>query len=331
MSILERYQDRANGYKLDSSCLWKLGLLRKTENAKLLLDYGTLHAFVKTPHSVTYKCRFYPYANSLQEELSDNYLASSSEMLGKNIFENFGFITAKYYPQKINGKIYLASPNFLEGICKYTTLRAFLCQKMGSQPEKYLSESSEDSLVQKLKSHIFARNNLTFTLENKERYLEIMTEECYDKYVSYMLLALFTFCNDEHPSNIIFCRDDDSKKFQDVFIFDKESTAFNYFLARKMEFRDIKFKMFNQEQEGSDIIVNYGSENYSDKLKGIKRLVLEGKIDKKYIDLINQYANLSLEGLRDKVYIEDGLYIKDEQLDCYKLGRDCAEELLQNC
>lgn len=64
MSILERYQDRANGYKLDSSCLWKLGLLRKTENAKLLLDYGTLHAFVKTPHSVTYKCRFYPYASS---------------------------------------------------------------------------------------------------------------------------------------------------------------------------------------------------------------------------------------------------------------------------
>ena len=331
MSILERYQNRVDEYRLNGNYLWKLGLLRKTENAKLLLDYGTLHAFVKTPHSVAYKCKFYTNSNNLQEELSDNYLASSSEMLCKNIFENFGFITAKYYPYKIGSKIHLASPNFLEGICKYTTLHAFLCQKISPKQEESLLEGDENAMSLKMMLRYFARNNLTFTLENKTDFLKFMTEECYDKYVSYMLLSLFAFCNDEHPNNIIFCRDDSSKKFQDVFIFDKESTAFNYFLAKKMKFCDIKYKMFHQEQEGSDIIVNYGAESYSDKLKGIKRLVLEGKIDKKYIDLINQYANLSLEGLRDKVYIEDGLYIKDEQLDCYKLGRDCAEELLQNC
>ena len=319
VDISSKYQEKVDSYKLNSTCLWKLGLLRK-EDRKFLIDFGSLHAFVKVPHSLTYKLNTYPEVNA-EAAYNDNHLATASELIASKLFKQLGFLTADYFPQRRYGLYYLASPNFLEGVCQYVTLSKLLEKRRKTKAYETTEEMLLDAMLN-------SSNNISYVLDNRQFFLQFMTKECYDKYIAYMLVALFTFSNDEHNGNIILCKRKTAKKFEDVFIYDKESTGFNYYLALGISFRDIKFELFTYNRPSTDILVNKLNENYDYKYKILKALIEKGEIGKKHIDLIKQYVNIDFDKLCEEVASENEIVLQKSQLDFYKLGQDCAGELI---
>ena len=61
--------------------------------------------------------------------------------------------------------------------------------------------------------------------KKKKQFLSIMTEECFDQYIKYLLASVFEFSDDEHSNNIIFVRNHKSDKFEALFVFDKSRNS----------------------------------------------------------------------------------------------------------
>lgn len=57
-------------------------------------------------------------------------------------------------------------------------------------------------------------------------------------------------------------------------------------------------------------------------------MIEKGEIGKKHIDLIKQYVNIDFDKLWEEVASENEIVLQKSQLDFYKLGQDCAGELI---
>lgn len=328
MSIYEDYQKLKEKYGLNSDMLWRSGTERRTKGGKLLIDYGNLCSYVKVTHSNRFKY-FSLFSNSGKSfeidkkiKTMDNFYSMTNELLLELIFEKFGVLTAQYFPRKIDDSYFVASPNYLKSICSYTTLSDFATK--GAR-----GKLQGDELVQ---SQIIALtligNNLTRMLDNEGLILQIMTPECYDKYVSYMLIGLFTFLDDEHSNNIILCKSKGSKKFDDVFVFDNESSAYCYYLSQGMKTHDIMFYLLNSKIYGAGIVVNASDECYEDKFEGVLKLIQEGKIKEKHIRLMEQFAELDYRALADEVFKKYKILPDERQLEMFQYSSDYAGEIL---
>ena len=324
MNITKKYQDIAKNCNVGGN-LWEIGTIAKTQSGRLMLDCGIIKAFIKVPHSVNYKCGL-ASDYTKEREIKDNDYATASELIAKEIYEQFGFMTASYFLKKVDKMYVLASPNFLKGMCQYNTYLEILNQERLKQAS---SSEEENNSQSQYRSLVFVKNKITDAVKNKEKYLTFMTEECYDKYMSYMLIALLTFSNDEHPGNVIFCKQPTSEKYEDIFIYDKESTVFNFLLAKNMMFKDIKDCLLYRSQRGSHIVLCYETENYHTKKTVLKYLIDEGMLKEQYIEIIKKYANLSFDSIKQDIYMKRDFLIKEAQLDCYKIGEQLAEELAQ--
>ncbi len=342
MAFVDKYQKMIDEYKINSSLLWSLGLPYKAPNGKVAIDYGTLTSFVKIPHSNKFKY-FHSYGGTNSSyELTDNNIATANELLLQKVFENLGFMTAQYFPKLLRGKYYVASPNYLEKIgCEYSMLGNVITSNPAFKKE-FLSaggnlnlknDSSKKVSVEDIKNLLICQSlnqrNLTALLENKEHFQEIMTPHCYDKYVSYLLVSLFSFLNDEHQNNIIFCKSEGSSKFEDVFVFDNESTAFGSYLAQGKSFKDVKLYLLSERSKGSIIVVKNSGETFEEKFTELKKLYNRGLISPKHIDLIKDIAGNDFDRLADQVYYETGIKTSKSQLDFFKLGAEKAEDVLQ--
>ena len=308
----------------------------KQENANLVSDdffvskiydinrgfvhFKNNHYFVKTPHSRSFKLGYVNTSLTGQ----DNKIATASELIAEKKYKSFNFMTAVHQPiYKENygydeyfepyGIFTLVSPMLFTTEIHHASISDFIEQEKLFNPASHLDTA------------VFG--NLGTILKRKKLLLEYMTEECYDEFVQFMLLSIFEFSDDDHMGNVIMCKNKDVEKFEHIFVFDKESTAFNPFVARNLASPAIMFKTNNFTAYNGVPITSKG-ERSIERMLAVAKLIADGKMPKKYIKFIDQISGLDYEQLAKEVFEDTGIKVDQRQIDMYKFGSECAGNIV---
>lgn len=312
------YYKRLDEFDADPIYVWQNGKrqfdqIRK--NAGIIYSDG-MHYIFKLPHSRYYKNHRKEFAQlSYLATKKDSTLSLTSELISEKKYKAAGFLCAKHFIIKQARDYYLISPNLLHGYVDYKTYSEILRDPYDDVP-------FQSRVLNRLTS-----KSLRSVLKNKRRYLKIMTEECYDEYVKYLLSSVFEFSDDEHYNNVILCRNHGSDKFESLFLFDKESNVFNPLIAQGMKFNEVQYYSLIYEKYVGRYIYTPG-ETINERISEIGMLIKKGLLPQKYIDFINQVANFDFAEAAKQVYEETGIKADQIQVDMYKYGSELAGQIL---
>ncbi len=324
---------RFDSLDLSSNTFFVSGISKITKG---IITYEDVDYCIKTPHSRFYK---FGYLNLCLEE-RDNKLATSSELISKKRYKQFRFMYANHRPllrDNIdamskglsddilwkNRHIYNFEEMYKKGI--------YLLISPAISNEKIDTISLGDiatiglQLTKGNKLEQTMYDSLEAVLDCKEYYLKFMTEECYDQYIKLVIASIFDFGDDDHFHNVKLCKNKTSDKYESIFIFDKESTAFNPIIAQNYD-----MELYRVEQE-VQFFKNYNSipiissnETSMMRMYGITRLILNGKLEKRYVKFLEEIAGVDFNKIGQEIYEELGIRPNQKQLDVYKYGADLA-------
>ena len=296
------------------------------------VSMGDGNYYIKTPHSRSFKFGYV----SLRYESQDNELATMSELIAKKRYKQFRFLYANHRPlyrdrsnlskqdYEIiwkNRHIYNYEEMYRKGV--YMLVSPSLTSEMVDTISFGDIVTIGLKLTKRNKVEQAMYDNFENMLDSKKYYLKFMTEYCYDKLVQFVLASIFEFSNDDHFDNIMLCKNRDSDKYEDVFLFDKESTAFNPFVAIDMSLGAIRYRAQNHMSYNGMPITQVGERTVV-RMYELTRLINKGKLEKKHIEFLEAIAGIDFEKLAKEIECETGLKANQKQLDMYKYGADFA-------
>lgn len=332
--FFEWFENWEENKKFDSLDLSSNGFFASgiSSVSKGQVDVGGSNYYIKTPHSRSFK---FGYVN-LRYESQDNALATMSELLARKRYKQFRFLYANHRPlfrdrttldkkdlEVIwrNRHVYNYEEIYRKGVY------VLVSPSLTSELVDTISFGDIVTIGLKLTKHNKAEqsmyDNLERMLDSKQYYLKFMTDHCYDQLVKFVLASIFEFSNDDHFDNIMLCKNSDSDKYEDLFLFDKESTAFNPFVAVDMGISTIKYRAQNYMSYNGMPITQIG-ERTMIRMYELTRLINKGKLEKKHIDFLEDIAGINFEKLAKEIEFETGLVANQKQLDMYKYGADFA-------
>ena len=300
--------------------------------SKGLVGVGDGNYYIKTPHSRAFK---FGYVN-LKFEAEDNLLATTSELLAQKKYKEFKFLYANHRPifkprthlsefdyERLwkNRHVYNYEDIYRKGI--YTLVSPALTSELIDTISMGDITSIGMRLARKNSKEQRMFDNFESVLDSKKYYLKFMTSHCYDQYVKFVLASIFEFSDDDHYDNVWLCKNHQSDKYEDLFLFDKESTSFNPFVAINMQLEAVKFRAQNHTSFNGMPVSRMG-ERGVDRMFEVTRLIRIGKLEKKYIEFLNQIAGIDFEKIAAEIEMETGIKVNQKQLDVYKYGADFA-------
>ena len=300
--------------------------------SKGLVSVSGGNYYIKTPHSRAYK---FGYVN-LRFEAEDNQLATMSELIAQKRYKKFRFLYANhrpiYRPRTVLGEldfevlwknrhVYNFEEMYRRGL--YT----LVSPSIDSEYVDTISMGDITTIGLQLTKHNKEEqtmyDNFEKVLDCKQYYLKYMTENCYDNFVKFVIASIFEFSDDDHFDNILLCKNRQNEMYEDLFLFDKESTAFNPFVALNMDIGAIKYRVQNHASYNGMPISKQGERSLA-RMYELTRLVRLGKLEKKYVDFLNEIAGIDFNKIAKEIELETGLKTNQKQLDMYKYGADFA-------
>ena len=316
-NFFEWYQKQIQETKIDPLFVWnEFGKDFEYGHFEKIKHIAGQTFFFKHPNSKLFKIYggYYKKRNKSHVVLADNQLAANSELIAKKKYKRFGFMTADYQVAMHDEEFYLFSPQlFFADEVELATLYQIYC------------DTSQSSVFQASAKEL-GRGNLTNFLIRKKVMLNMMTENCYDQLAKYFLMSIFEFSDDEHFNNIILCKNKNSKKFESVFVFDKESTVFDYSIAKGKSFQETRdyATRFNTYM---GLPVAWNIENFNERMKALSELIKSGVLEKKYCDFLNELAQFNFCEACKEIYEETGAKSNQTQIDMFRFGSEKAGEL----
>ena len=284
--------------------------------------------YLKPPHSRDFKRKkqlIFPLTNmgnlsdeEIKSEMKvdrrlDNQLSAMSELIAEKKYRALKFITAKHFVLEDEKNYYLLSPNLLAGKLHNFSYYDLTVGNRIKQFERYAKSTSQD--------------RLSSIVLNKEKYLEFMTEHCYNQYIQFILNGVFEFADDDGTQNIIFVKHKNSKVFEEVFVVDKESTVFNFMIASGYNFNQIKQMINSYSNYGGIVFNNRHEDNIEIKQNEIRRLFDRGIMGNTHLQILKQIAETDYDKLVEEALANTSLKKNQTQIDLYKYGTELAGDL----
>lgn len=325
-NVLQWYEGVCDSWKQNESHFESdtLAMSKISEANRSYVTVGNTRYFVKTPHSRRFKFGCVKLGSACR----DNFLSTTSELVSQKKFKELDFFTAQYKPimrsslksavskneQGLSESFVLVSPILISNQNMHTaTIHA-----LQEQEHLLFPDTQMDSIM---------FNDLETALENKDYFLQFMTENCYDEYIEYILASIFDFTDDDHLGNIILWHPKDSHRFEHLLVHDKESTAFNPMVAEGYSYQDVKKGIWGFSHYNG-VPIKRKDENSADRVMEVTRLVASGKLPKKYCEFLNRIAGLDYQKFAKEVCTETGLVPSQKQIDMYQFGAECAGEIV---
>lgn len=293
---------------------------------------GDGNYYIKVPHSRAFKFGYI----SLKYEAEDNALATTSELIAQKKYKQFNFLYANHRPifkprKQLNQldyeslwknrHVYNYEDIYRKGI--YTLVSPSLTSELVDTVSMGDITSIALQLTRRNKKEQRMYDNFENVLDCKKYYLKYMTSHCYDQYVKFVIASIFEFSDDDHFYNVVLCKNKNSDKFEDLFLFDKESTSFNPFVAIDMKLEAIKYRAQNHISFNGLPITKIG-ERGMDRIFALADLIRAGKLDKRYVQFLNEIAGFDFDKVAKEIETETGIKTNQKQLDVYKYGADFA-------
>ncbi len=280
---------------------------------KIIMDYDNERYHVKVPHT-----RFFKNNRKLfskETTASDNKIATASELISERKYKAFHFMTAGYDLTKRNDEFVLVSRRIGDKKIEICSLYDMIKYPYDIDMREHAGQ--------------IAICTLKDLLEKKQIILEILTDECYDELIKFILLSVFEFSDDDHYSNMLFVKDYRSDKFQSMFICDKESTVFNGYLALKGNYYGSLIPYTTSFNLYPGKIIAKPLEDFKTRCKEIARLIRKGILPKKYVSFLKAVTSFDFDAAARDVKGEFGISANDKQLDMYKFGEEEIAKILE--
>ena len=332
--FFEWFENWEENKKFDSLDLSSNGFfangISSISKGQISVDGGNY--YVKTPHSRSFKFGYV----SLRYEPEDNSLATMSELIAKKRYKQFRFLYANHRPlhrdrniltdkdMKViwnNRHVYNYQDIYKKGV--YMLVSPSLTSELVDTMSFGDIVTIGLKLTKNNQEEQSMYDNFERMLDSKQYYLKFMTEHCYDNLIKFVIASIFEFSNDDHFDNIMLCKNRSSDRFEDLFLFDKESTAFNPFVALDLSLGTIKAHTRNHMSYNGMPITDIGEKTVV-RMYELTRLINKGKLEKKYVDFLEEIAGINFEKLAKEIEFETGLVANQKQLDMYKYGADFA-------
>ncbi len=253
--------------------------------------------------------------------IRDNELATMSELISEKKYRAYKFLSAKHFSLPVGREFMIMSPNMF-----FNEVEAADLDGLDKNAEFF--EPSSITKNDEIFKHALNTSsyNLKRILKKKEQFLKFMTLHCYNQLVNYYLMSTFEFTDDEGNNNLMFAKNKGSDKFENIFVFDKESTLFNFLLAQGESLDSIKQKICDLD-EFCDTVLGGGT--IRTRIKTLRDLFEKGLLDSSHKNLLNSTLSVNYDKLADEVSIETGIKKNNDQIDLYKLGQDYTDEFLR--
>lgn len=307
--IVEKYNTVYNAFEVDPAEVLYAGKRVNTYYNVEHIIFDGMAFYSKKPHTVAYK------SLKVGNKDVDNELATMSELIAERRYKPNKFLTAKHFVFQENCNYYVVSPDFLAG--KYNKASFYDL----AFEEKFKAFNKR---VKPVVSYDFLN-----AIINKHRYLEFMTEECFNQYVKFILMGIFEFSDDDSLANILFVKHKSSKKFEEMFVCDKESTSFNNMVAAGKSFSDIKRQLFDLNCRRGVPIVQPNMEYLDFMLERIKKIFSEGLLNKRHLLALKDIAMTDYDAIADEISQRVGIKKNQTQIDLYKYGGELAGEIYE--
>lgn len=304
---------------------------------------STRKFYGKIPHSRQFKVLESYYQTNDRSSQIDNYIATFNEYLFAKKYKELGFLTANHQVIDIN-KIQLDSPENLGVVSEdllseefeYITLENFFqSRKLFITHSNEIIDNKYQVVEHKIKHKILPYFSylLPDILKYKKHYLQFLTENCYDKIIENFLLSLFEFGDDDHTHNTILIRRKGNRKFEELLVFDKESTAFSVNFPNDINLETIK-KYYTTEFTSYNpysIHIYDRKESFEFKCHKLFDFIKHGQFNKKYWQYLETIANLDYNKIAQQVKEEIDLTPPNKHIDILKYGSECAGKLYEIC
>ena len=287
--------------------------------------------YKKYTHSKDFKCnantklRNIHYRDLTDEQIRDymhvdgrldNQLSAMSELISEKKYRAYKFMTAKHFVIEEDNRYYLLSPDFL-----LSKIQKFTYQDvMWSDKNKPLTDITRVAR----KTYQF---KLAEIIQNKELYLSFMTEHCYEQFVKFVINGIFDFSNDDSFDNIVLVKHKKDNRFKDIFVCDKESTAFNFMVAQGFGYKKIKRILDEYSEYGGVVINNFGKDGITFRIDEMKRLFDRGIMGSTHLQILKQIAETDYDKLAEEALSNTSLKKNQTQIDLYKYGSELAGNL----
>lgn len=279
---------------------------------KIVMEYGGERYHVKIPHTRYFKNNRKLFTGITS--LYDNTIATASELISEKKYKAFHFMTAGYDVTKRNEEFVLVSKRIDDDKIEMCSLYDMI---------KYPFDVDMRECAGQI-----AICTLSGLLEKKQTILGILTEDCFDDLIKFILLSVFEFSDDDHYNNILFVKDFKSTRFQSMFVCDKESTVFNGFLSLSGNYYGSLIPYTTSFNLYPGKIISKPLEDFKIRCKEIARLIRKGILPKKYIDFLKDMTNFDFDTAMRDVVGDFGVRILDKQLDMYKFGEEELAKIL---
>ncbi len=287
--------------------------------------------FIKTPHSRSFKFGYI----SLKEQEIDNKLATMSELIAEKRYKKFKFLYATHRPiyktvTKVLGEnndlvwenrhIFNTEEIYKHGIYQLVS-PALTNEYFDTISLNYMYTIRRQIAQTEEEVHMF--DNFGNILESREHFLKFMTEDCYDKFVEFLIASILEFSDDDHFDNITLVKNKSSNKYEDIFVYDKESNVFNPFITKDLSLNAIKFKTRTASNYNGVPVKSMG-ENTIFRIFEFFGLIRQGKLKERYLKFIEELASVDYGQIAREIRAETGIWANPKQLDMYKYGADFA-------
>lgn len=288
--------------------------------------------YVKDPHTRGHKREIIRAKNSrldfgFQENIRlnytslDNELATMSELISEKKYRAYKYITAKHFTIQNDNDYYIMSPNMFLSELDYET---FTNIDVNAPFHKEDSKKFGASIL------INSANTSLFDMEKwlkrKDRFLSFMTEHCYDQMIKFFLSSIFEFGDDDTLYNIILVKNKESSRFEDMFVFDKESTLFNFLIAHGDNFAEIK-QQIKDYKDYDDY--RFGKSNITVRVETLRDFFDRGLLNGEHRKHLERELEVNYDKLANEISAETGLRKNQTQIDCYKHGQDYISDILE--
>lgn len=339
--VWERYYEnlKASNASLEE-LLQDKAFCRKVLNNKNI-SYQAHKYYGKTPHSRQFKFDTTQTTELLTKQ--DNSIATINEYLLLKKYKDLEFLTANHHILNIHNlqlpfdeRYGLICEDLLDEEFEYITLDNFFNSKhkftiLSNNIDIKSENISTVKTFQKHKTFPYFFRNFNDLIKYKNKYLNYITSHCYDQIIKNILSSIFEFGDDEHTQNAILCRKKGNEKFEELLLFDKESSSFIINILQNNNLEVVKKYYTNEFNKYNYFGIHICDHNESFKFKCHKlyEFIQSGIIDKKYWKYLEILANYDYDKTAQIIEEETGITPIQRHIDMLKYGSECAGKLYE--